>query len=210
MNVSRIVKDPEIRRKEIIDAAYNLFEEIGYENTSVENIINQANIAKGTFYYYFKTKKDLLNEIVKQISETIYSLIEEVSKSESLSVMEKLSYIFADSKKDTITKSKVMSTIHNAENRELQEKLNIYYIEEIIPLITSVFNQGYDENLWSKKMSLPNMQIILGGTQFVLDSGLFTWDNQQRKEFFFEIEKLLECMVGAKSGTFKTIFEFLY
>ncbi len=208
--MSRIVKDPEIRRKEIIDAAYNLFEEIGYENTSVENIINQANIAKGTFYYYFKTKKDLLNEIVKQISETIYSLIEEVSKSESLSVMEKLSYIFADSKKDTITKSKVMSTIHNAENRELQEKLNIYYIEEIIPLITSVFNQGYDENLWSKKMSLPNMQIILGGTQFVLDSGLFTWDNQQRKEFFFEIEKLLECMVGAKSGTFKTIFEFLY
>jgi AcrR family transcriptional regulator len=207
--VSRNLKEPEIRRKEIIDAAYLLFEEKGYENTSVENIINAASIAKGTFYYYFKAKKDLLNEISNEISQKIHSLIQEVSTSQSLSVAEKLNCIFTSPEKNIIINSNIMTAIHNAENRELQEKLNIYYIKDIVPLITDVFNQGFDENLWSKKVSLQNMQIILGGTQFILDSGLFTWNNQQRKEFFLEVEKLLECLLDVESGTFRTIFKKL-
>ena len=44
---------------------------------------------------------------------------------------------------------------------------------------------------------------------FILDSGLFTWSNQQRKEFFLEIEKLLECVVNAEAGTFRTMFKNL-
>lgn len=204
--MSRNLKNPEIRRKEIIDIAYSLFEEKGYENTSVENIINAANIAKGTFYYYFKTKKDLLTEIANGISQKIHALIEDVSKSQSLSVVEKLNRIFAGPEKNTIISSKVMTAIHNAENRELQEKLNVYYIKEIVPLIADVFNQGYNEGLWEKKISLKNMQIILGGAQFVLDSGLFAWQNWQIKDFLFEIERLLECLIDAKAGIFRTIF----
>ena len=207
--MARTLKEPEVRRREIIEASKKLFEKKGYENTSVENIINAANIAKGTFYYYFKTKKDVLDAVVKNIAETMYDLLEKISNSADLSTMNKLTHIFAGTDKKLIANSDIMQVIHEPENRELQEKLNIYYVEKIIPLITEVFNQGYFEKLWRRKISVQTVQIILGGTQFILDSGLFNWSIKQRKIFFSEIEQLLESSTGATSGTFEAIFNKL-
>lgn len=47
-------------KSRIIDAAWKLFREKGYENTTLDNILEEAGIAKGSFYYYFKGKGDLL------------------------------------------------------------------------------------------------------------------------------------------------------
>ncbi len=207
---ARVVKNPEVRRKEIIEAAKILFEKKGYENTPVEQIINAAKIAKGTFYYYFKTKKDILNEIVNDVSQQMYCLIDEVSKSRSISAMEKINRIFVGQDKKLIANPEIMNAIHVVENRELQEKLNIYYIEKIIPVIADVFNQGYEEGLWSKKVSVQSMRIILGGGQFILDSGLFVLDKKQSKEYIAAVELLLESVCGAVPKTFRKIFNKLY
>lgn len=53
-------KPPEVRRDELMDAAEALFLEKGYAATSVSEIVEKADVAKGTFYLYFKTKDDAL------------------------------------------------------------------------------------------------------------------------------------------------------
>ena len=47
------------KREELIDAAFTEFGEKGYENASLNNILKEAGISKGTFYYHFKNKEDL-------------------------------------------------------------------------------------------------------------------------------------------------------
>ena len=47
------------RREELINAALIEFGEKGYENASLNNILKEAGISKGTFYYHFKNKEDL-------------------------------------------------------------------------------------------------------------------------------------------------------
>ena len=47
---------PKNRKQELIKLAYELFIKEGYDNVSVDEIITKANIAKGTFYYYFNKK----------------------------------------------------------------------------------------------------------------------------------------------------------
>lgn len=47
------------RREELINAATIEFGEKGYENASLNNILKEAGISKGTFYYHFKNKEDL-------------------------------------------------------------------------------------------------------------------------------------------------------
>lgn len=47
------------RRQELIKAALIEFGEKGYENASLNNILKEAGISKGTFYYHFKNKEDL-------------------------------------------------------------------------------------------------------------------------------------------------------
>ena len=54
--MARTVKEPDVRRNEILDVAQQFFYTKGYEQTSVHDIIDQIGIAKGTFYHYFGSK----------------------------------------------------------------------------------------------------------------------------------------------------------
>lgn len=52
------------KRSRIQDAAVALFHEQGVEATSVNVIVKRANVAKGTFYVYYKDKKELISQIL--------------------------------------------------------------------------------------------------------------------------------------------------
>lgn len=50
-------------KQEIQEAAWKLFYEKGYENTTVNDIVQAAGTSKGGFYYYFEAKEALLNSL---------------------------------------------------------------------------------------------------------------------------------------------------
>lgn len=52
------------KRNRIQHAAMQLFQEQGVESTSVNEIVKKANVAKGTFYVYYKDKKELISQIL--------------------------------------------------------------------------------------------------------------------------------------------------
>ena len=60
----RVTKEPEIRRAELIEAARQLFDKNGIKNTLVSQIVEKVGVAKGLFYYYFKSKDEIVNEVV--------------------------------------------------------------------------------------------------------------------------------------------------
>ncbi|TDG00738.1 TetR/AcrR family transcriptional regulator [Paenibacillus piri] len=55
----------EDKKEGIIEAALKLFEEQGYHNTKVSDIVREAGVAQGTFYLYFKSKEDLFRSIAE-------------------------------------------------------------------------------------------------------------------------------------------------
>jgi len=52
------------KRESLLDTAFKLFTEKGIHNTSIADIVEQAGVAKGTFYLYFKDKYDINNKLV--------------------------------------------------------------------------------------------------------------------------------------------------
>jgi AcrR family transcriptional regulator len=62
----RIVKEHEERKSEILDAAEQLFAARGYEAATVNDILGAVKIAKGTFYYYFKSKEEVLDTFIER------------------------------------------------------------------------------------------------------------------------------------------------
>ena len=50
-------------KRRIVDAAWELFYEKGYDDTTVDDIIRLSETSKGSFYYYFNTKDELLNTL---------------------------------------------------------------------------------------------------------------------------------------------------
>ena len=64
----RTVKPPDIRRREIVEAAADLFLTKGYQKTSIKDITTHAGIARGLFHYYFKSKDEILAAVVVHLS----------------------------------------------------------------------------------------------------------------------------------------------
>jgi len=60
---TRVVKNADDRRSELLDVALHLFLTRGYERVAVQDITDAAQVAKGTFYHYFTSKADLLAQV---------------------------------------------------------------------------------------------------------------------------------------------------
>ncbi|HSH35101.1 TetR/AcrR family transcriptional regulator [Schnuerera sp.] len=57
------------KREELINVAMNEFGKKGYENASLNNILREVGISKGTFYYHYKNKEDLYMHLMDIITE---------------------------------------------------------------------------------------------------------------------------------------------
>jgi AcrR family transcriptional regulator len=75
-----IARKKEQKRNRLLDAANTLFIEKGVSSTTIADICNMANIAKGTFYLYYKDKEDILRALTKRISLTILKMSYETVK----------------------------------------------------------------------------------------------------------------------------------
>lgn len=205
--MTRVVKKPDIRRLEILKAAETLFDTHGYENTSVEAIIKAVGIAKGTFYHYFRAKKDILKAIVEQVGFKMEEHFKTIAMMNHLTTIQKLKLMIGGPDKKKLTDTAVMELIHKPENRELQEQLNIQAVEKIAPILTDVLNQGTHEGLFHSNISIESVQLILAGSQFLLSSGLFNLSKDGRVALLKAVQNTLELVVHAKPGTLSFISE---
>lgn len=78
-------------RGRIISAAWKLFYEQGYEDTTVEDIVFESETSKGSFYHYFDGKDALLGTLANVFDEKYEELLAEMDP--SLNAMEKLVYL---------------------------------------------------------------------------------------------------------------------
>jgi AcrR family transcriptional regulator len=196
--MTRILKHPDVRKAEIIQAASKLFKKKGYTNTPVEAIIKEAGIAKGTFYYYYKSKNHLLQAIINEICSNVEEHYSEILNNNKLTGIQKIEEMIRGPIKKQKINPLIMNILHKPENRELQEELNIQTIKVIIPLLHKAFSQGHEEGVFKRSVSIESMQIIMAGSQFLLDSGLFKWTEKKQDALLKSVEMLLELVTDAK------------
>lgn len=78
-------------KERIVDVAWDLFYEKGYDNTTVDEIIQKCGISKGGFYHYFRAKDDLLDTLSGMLDSQYEIAIEKMNPDEN--AYEKLMYL---------------------------------------------------------------------------------------------------------------------
>ena len=161
----RIVKEYAERKKEIMDTARVLFYQNGYANTSVNFIIETIGISKGTFYHYFKSKEDLLDNIVDEFTKEIISKLELVVNDNSLDAISKLNEFYRQAgmyKAENIDIIKtIVNALYNDKNLLLRHKMNKRSTELTLPLMSKVFEQGKNEGVFDIEYPEATARIIL-------------------------------------------------
>lgn len=84
----------QMRKKQIIDAAMELFDQNGYSNTRISDITEKAGISKGLAYHYFRSKEEIVLAVLDRVEECVRECeaIEDAIESLSLFVNRLLSY----------------------------------------------------------------------------------------------------------------------
>ena len=91
-------KHPEETVNLILDVAYRLFMEKGYERTSIQDIINNlGGLSKGAIYHHFKSKDEILVAVTDRMTAQSNQMLSAIKDRTDLNGQEKLKKIFKDS-----------------------------------------------------------------------------------------------------------------
>ena len=91
-------KHPEETVNLILDVAFRLFIEKGYEHTSIQDIIdNLGGLSKGAIYHHFKSKEDILVAVTDRMTSESNRMLAAIRDRSDLSGIEKLKTIFSES-----------------------------------------------------------------------------------------------------------------
>jgi AcrR family transcriptional regulator len=150
--MTRITKDPDVRRRELINCAQNLFYTKGYENTSVRDIVNEVGVAKGTFYYYFDSKLAILEATVEELVEQSLALMEEIVDDKSLSATQKwvltaqvINNWKSERKEELLAISRALQ---KEENSLLLFKIKKKGVQLFAPEFARIIAQGIEEGIF--------------------------------------------------------------
>ncbi len=65
--MSRRPDTSEVRRNQILDAATNVFVRLGFQHARMDDIVAESGLSKGTLYWYFKSKEEIINAISRRL-----------------------------------------------------------------------------------------------------------------------------------------------
>lgn len=143
----RIVKEAEERKNEILDVAERLFVTKGFDNTSTNDILSEIGIARGTLYYHFKSKTDILDAMIERISKKLIEKATDIFNKKDIPVLQRLTIMMMALKVDGSFGQEVMEQVHKPQNALLHQKMQDGLLKGITPLLTGLIEEGMEQGI---------------------------------------------------------------
>ena len=196
----RIVKEAAERRNEILDVAERLFCTNGYDNTSTNDILAEIGIARGTLYYHFKSKEDILDAMIARLLDETIRKAERIALDESVPVLERLTKTVLASNVDTKTGDMILEQVHKPQNALMHVKMQEILISRLVPLFVKIVEDGMAQNLMYTEYPQDTMQMLLMYANTVFDDSIeYTAEEKQRMVLAFISNS--EILLHMKKGS---------
>lgn len=215
--MARITKEYHVRKNELLDAAQELFFTKGYKQTSIESIIKKIGVAKGTFYYYFKSKEDLLDKLTYKMSKKILEEVKKIVEKDDLNAIDKLNQAYAVArsvKLENIELLKVLlKAFYNDRNLFFRHKMFMSSMEILAPEFSKIIRQGVNEKVFNTPFPDEAARLIfeIANTfsgkipQLIMDLDKNPENLNKVEKEYRVYENAIERIVGAEEGTVEIV-----
>jgi len=215
-----------VRRVAFLDVAQRLVQTKGYEQMSVQDVLDALEVSKGAFYHYFDSKQALLEAVVERFADGAIAALAPVIDEPDLPALRKLERIFAgiaswkaDRKELVLALIEVWNSDGNAIVREKVRRLTV---SRMVPLLSRVVKQGIDEGVL--KVSSPDetatvlVSLMLGVQDLAIDlflarqAGTISFEVVQRTiaSFTEAFERILGIPKGSVELTDQSTLHFWF
>jgi AcrR family transcriptional regulator len=196
--MGRRSKDPEIRKKEFVAAAIELFQTKGFEQTSVTDITNKVGVSHGAFFYYYKSKDDILEGVIDEILAMDYEMVKGLVDNKEMSAKEKLRVILNTSVNSLKARpeNRLAEYVHSSANAAFHQDFAKRSREMLVPLFTEIAEQGIREGYCEIKYPRETIEYLTYIFQSIDDS----FDVPQSNEVYYRKIRALELIVAKSLG----------
>ena len=156
------------KRMEIIQKSLQLFMEKGYEQTTITNIIQAANVSKGGLYHHFTSKEEILDVVIHHLIDEDMKRFTSIQLSKNMNAIEKFNslFILSESKPQHLVEiiensTRYPNSLFHFRAKELSK-------ERSIPSIVNVIEQGIEE-----KVFYTMYPVEVGEICYILSRSLF-------------------------------------
>lgn len=215
----RIVKEENyaVKRNEILDVAQRLVYTKGYEQMTIQDILDELHISKGAFYHYFDSKSDLLEALIERIYQEVKNLLLPIVQAPHLPAIEKLNDFFASAGRWKVQQKTFLLSMlgvwYADENAIVRQKVQAALVKRSTPWLAAIIKQGLQEGVFAtaypEQIGEVVMNMLLGlGDGF---AGLLLvrepqGDEEQRAENVVAIyTDAMERVLGAPHGSIEVI-----
>lgn len=191
------------KKEQILDTAFSLFLEKGYDNTSISDILSKLEIARGTLYYHFESKEAIMDAIIERSARNIVEEAQSIVLKKELSAYEKIFALFSGTSMKRMSGGDlIIDYLNQPQNALFHEKSNRSVIQKITPILGDIIKEGVDEGSFTNDFPYESAELILTMIMGFMD---VTFEGMDENDLNRRLEGLLynmERMLGAKEGSF--------
>lgn len=197
----RIVKDAEVRKNEILDAADELFALKGYDGTSTNDILEKVGIARGTLYHHFKSKEEIMDALIERYSLRLLSKAKEIAEDRSIPIVERIIRVVMALNFSGGSSRQIMEHIHKPQNALMHRKLERVVIRSVTPIMAGIIREGVEQGIFHTPYPYECMEMVVVYANTVFDDDMVPITDEERAARIQALIFHVERMLGARSGS---------
>lgn len=190
----RIVKEADERKNEILDVAERLFGTKGFDGTSTTDILNEVGIARGTLYYHFKSKEDILDAMIQRMTGILVEKASGIAARKNVPVLQRLTQMMLALNVNNDLGREIMAQVHKPQNALMHQKMQERMLAGVTPVITALIEEGIAQGICRTDYpaEVAEMTLLYSNTVFD-DLAVHSEEERRRKiaAFIYNLERLL-------------------
>jgi AcrR family transcriptional regulator len=142
-----------VRCEAFVDSALRLMQAKGYEQMSVQDVLDETGASRGAFYHYFDSKTALLEAVVTRVVDTALASVTPLVDDPSVAAVPKLEGLFGGIAQWKMERTDLMLALARVwlsdENTLMRDKMWRHLMERMAPLLAAILRQGDDEGVFA-------------------------------------------------------------
>lgn len=175
--MQRVSLPPQERKNQILDVAQDLFITKGYQATTIDDILRETQIAKGTLYYHFAGKEEILTAMISRAVASAVDTARAVADSDA-TPLEKFVGVLASARMSG-PNADLTDQLHVQGNAEFHLQSNVELIRGIAPILTQVVIEGIEQGVFATPQPAEDVEILLTAGGMLTDAGIFVGDEDE-------------------------------
>ena len=198
-------------KKELIfKATEELISEAAYNDITVDAIAKKAGIGKGSVYYYFKSKDEIIYAVVERsYRRAIRDFFENIHNRPETSALEKMKLLFYSIIKQDYSDNEknMLHKLNLHEDPDIHHKINVAAIQEIAPVVEQLMYEGIAEGTIHSQTPKESAEVIVAVLTYFLDRTMYSEDPQIMLNRMKLISEVMETCLKAEKGSFDYLYK---